>query len=42
MTSHALTTTHWGLSTEKFFYFFMGLRKGEIRKQVQMLSLIHI
>jgi hypothetical protein len=27
----------WGLSTEKFFYFFMGLRKGEIRKQVQMM-----
>jgi hypothetical protein len=32
------TTTHWGLSTEKFFYFFMGLRKGEIRKQVQMMQ----
>jgi hypothetical protein len=29
---------HWGLSTEKFFYFFMGLRKGEIRKQVQMMQ----
>ena len=30
-------TKPWGLSTEKFFYFFMGLRKGEIRKQVQMM-----
>jgi hypothetical protein len=39
MAKHALTTTtHWGLSTEKFFYFFMGLRKGEIRKQVQMMK----
>jgi hypothetical protein len=32
------STTHWGLSTEKFFYFFMGLRKGEIRKQVKMMQ----
>ncbi|MGB5178907.1 MAG: hypothetical protein WBP44_09290 [Gammaproteobacteria bacterium] len=39
MAKHALTsTTHRGLSTEKFFYFFMGLRKGEIRKQVQMMK----
>jgi hypothetical protein len=38
MTKHALAAgPHWGLSTEKFFYFFMGLRKGEIRKQVQMM-----
>lgn len=42
MATHALTTTtHWGLSTEKFFYFFMGLRKGEIRKQVQMMKERH-
>ncbi|MGD8875123.1 MAG: hypothetical protein PVH38_08250 [Gammaproteobacteria bacterium] len=39
MARQALTTTgQWGLSTEKFFYFFMGLRKGEIRKQVQMMK----
>ena len=39
MAKHVLrSTTHWGLSTEKFFYFFMGLRKGEIRKQVQMMK----
>lgn len=29
---------HWGLTTEKFFYFFMGLRKGEIRKQVEVMK----
>lgn len=28
----------WGLATEKYFYFFMGLRKGEIRKQVSMMQ----
>ena len=28
----------WGLATEKYFYFFMGLRKGEIRKQVAMMK----
>ncbi len=39
MATYSLTaTTHWGLSTEKFFYFFMGLRKSEIRKQVQMMK----
>ncbi len=39
MARHDLTSTaRWGLSTEKFFYFFMGLRKGEIRKQVQMMK----
>jgi len=27
-------TAPWSLSTEEFFYVFMGLRKGEIRKQV--------
>ena len=31
----------WGLSAEKFFYFFMGLRKGEIRKQVAMMQERH-
>jgi len=31
-------STPWGLSTEKFFYFFLGLRKGEIRKQVGMMG----
>jgi len=42
MANHALTTkAHWSLSTEKFFYFFMGLRKGEIRKQVQMMKERH-
>jgi hypothetical protein len=34
-------TTLWGLSTEKFFYFFMGLLKGEIRKQVLMMQARH-
>lgn len=39
MARQALTTMgQWGLSTEEFFYFFMGLRKGEIRKQVQMMK----
>jgi hypothetical protein len=39
MTNHALAKTQqWGLTAEKFFYFFMGLRKGEIRKQVQMMK----
>jgi len=28
----------WGLATEKYFYFFMGLRKGEIRKQISMMQ----
>ena len=28
----------WGLATEKYFYFFIGLRKGEIRKQVSMMQ----
>jgi hypothetical protein len=38
MPSHAISAPQrWGLSTEKFFYFFMGLRKGEIRKQVLMM-----
>ncbi len=31
----------WGLATEKFFYFFMGLRKGEIRKQVGMMKALY-
>jgi hypothetical protein len=35
------TTAPWSLSTEKFFYFFMGLRKGEIRKQVHMMQRRH-
>jgi hypothetical protein len=39
MAKQALTTTApWGLTTEKFFYFFMGLRKSEIRKQVLMMK----
>jgi hypothetical protein len=25
----------WGLSWEKFFYYFMGLRKGELRKDIE-------
>lgn len=33
----AATPKPWGLATEKYFYFFMGLRKGEIRKQVSMM-----
>ena len=32
------TERPWGLATEKFFYFFMGLRKGEIRKQLSMMK----
>ena len=31
-------SARWGLATEKYFYFFMGLRKGEIRKQVSMMQ----
>ncbi|MDJ0808335.1 MAG: hypothetical protein QNJ78_16075 [Gammaproteobacteria bacterium] len=27
----------WGLSWEKFFYYFMGLRKGELRKDIDTL-----
>ena len=39
MAKHALASLpHWGLTTEKFFYFFMGLRKSEIRKQVRMMK----
>ena len=34
----ATTPRLWGLATEKYFYFFMGLRKGEIRKQVAMMK----
>jgi hypothetical protein len=34
----ATTPKLWGLATEKYFYFFMGLRKGEIRKQVAMMK----
>lgn len=35
------TSKPWGLAWEKFFYFFMGLRKGEIRKQVAALKKIY-
>ena len=34
----AAASKQWGLATEKYFYFFMGLRKGEIRKQVAMMK----
>ena len=34
----AVAPKQWGLATEKYFYFFMGLRKGEIRKQVAMMK----
>ena len=34
----SIETTHRDLSTEKFFYFFMGPRKGRIRMQVQMMQ----
>ena len=27
----------WGLSWEKFFYYFMGLRKGELLKDIAMM-----
>lgn len=27
----------WGLSWEKFFYYFMGLRKGELRKDIEIM-----
>ena len=27
----------WGLSTEKFLYFYMGLRKSEVRRHVQLM-----
>jgi len=38
MTKKAVSATApWGLSTEEFFYFFMGVRKGEIRKEVKMM-----
>lgn len=35
------TSKPWGLAMEKFFYFFMGLRKGEIRKQVAMMKALY-
>ena len=28
----------WGLSWEKFFYYFMGLRKGELRKDMAVMK----
>ena len=38
MTTDALTTpAPWGLSTEKFFYYYMGLRKSEVRRHVQTM-----
>ena len=27
----------WGLAWEKFFFYFMGLRKGELRKDVEIM-----
>ena len=40
MTEKQLTagTKPWGLTIDEVFYFFLGLRKGEIRKQVRMLQ----
>lgn len=29
--------TKWSLATEKFFYYYMGLRKNDLRKQVAMM-----
>ena len=31
----------WGLSWEKFFYYFMGLRKGELRKDIDTMRKHH-
>ena len=28
----------WGLSWEKFFYYFMGLRKGELKKDMAVMK----
>ncbi len=27
----------WSLATEKFFYYFLGLRKGDLSRQVEMM-----
>ncbi|MCB1858472.1 MAG: hypothetical protein KDI63_09380 [Gammaproteobacteria bacterium] len=29
---------HWNLATEKFFYYFLGLRKADLRRQVEMMQ----
>jgi len=34
----ANATNQWSLATEKFFYYYMGLRKGDLRKQVAMMQ----
>jgi len=34
----ASTTNQWSLATEKFFYYFMGLRKRDLKKQVAMMQ----
>ena len=31
-------STSWGLSWEKFFYYFMGLRKGELKKDMAVMK----
>lgn len=31
----------WGLAWEKFFYYFLGLRKGELRKDIETLRKQH-
>ena len=33
-----MTDNKIGLSTEKFLYYFMGLRKGDLRKQVETMT----
>lgn len=31
------STNPWSLATEKFFFYYMGLRKGDLRNQVAMM-----
>ena len=32
------SNNHWGLATEKFFYYYMGLRKADVRNLVAMMQ----
>lgn len=35
------SSSKWSLATEKFFYYYMGLRKGDIRTQVAIMQSRH-
>ena len=38
VTSVAPGAGNWSLATEKFFFYFLGLRKGDLRKQVEIMK----